>query len=214
MVKVGIFGTGNVGCALGTGLVAKGHEVMLGGREATNEKATKWVSDNGAKAKYGTLEEAAKFGEFVIIATAWTGTENAIKLCKPENLKGKLVIDATNPLNWGTSGPSLAVGHTTSGGEIVQSWLPDSKVVKCFNIVSYPQMIDPNFPGGPPDMWIAGNDADAKKKVHELLKTIGWSVIDSGDITSSRYLEPMCVLYVRHCMANGTFNCAYKLLRK
>jgi len=214
MVKVGIFGTGDVGRALGTGLIGKGHEIMLGGREATNEKATKWVSENGDKAKYGTFEDAAKFGEIIIIATLWTGTENAIKSAKPETLKGKVVIDATNPLNFGPTGPSLAVGHITSGGEIVQSWLPESKVVKCFNIVGNMHMIDPKFPGGPPDMWIAGNDAEAKKAVTEILKTIGWSVIDTGDITGSRLLEPMCLLIVRYMMSSGNFNCAWKLLRK
>jgi len=211
--NIGILGTGDVGRVLGAGLLKKGYNVMIGSRDTNNEKLQKWISENPS-GKAGTFEETAKFGDLIIIATLWTGTENALKLAGPDNFKGKVVIDATNPLNFTPSGPELAVGHTNSGGEIVQSWLPGAHVVKAFNIVGNAHMIDPNFPGGPPDMWIAGNDSGAKGKITEFLKSLGWDVIDAGDITASRLLEPMCILWVKYGFMNKSWNHAFKLLKK
>jgi len=211
--NVGILGTGDVGRVLASGLLKKGYNVMLGSRDVANEKLQKWASENPS-GKVGTFEETAKFGDLVILATLWTGTENALKVAGVENLRGKVVIDATNPLNFGAKGPELAVGHTNSGGELVQSWIPESHVVKAFNSVGNAHMIDPNFPGGPPTMWIAGNDAGAKAKVTQLLVHLGWESLDAGDITASRLLEPLCILWVKHGMTHKTWNHAFKLLQK
>jgi 8-hydroxy-5-deazaflavin:NADPH oxidoreductase len=214
-MKIGILGTGDVGQRLGTGFLSIGHQVMMGSRDPKNEKLTAWVAANGKNASGGTFSDAAKFGNVIVIATLWSGTENAIRLAGPENFKDKVVIDATNPLVFSDNAPpQLALGWNNSAGEQVQRWLPGAKVVKCFNIVGNAYMINPNFPGGPPDMFIAGNDDAAKKTVTQFLEQFGWSVIDIGGIEGARLLEPMCILWLTYGLRTGTWNHAFKLLRK
>jgi predicted dinucleotide-binding enzyme len=214
--QIGILGTGDVGRALGAGFVSRGHEVKIGSREPTGDKIQKWLNENGARASAGTFAEAAKFAEIVVLATLWAGTKNAIDLANADSFAGKLVIDATNPLDFSHGmPPRLALGHTDSGGEQVQRWLPKARVVKAFNIVGNPHMVDPKFPGGPPDMWIAGNDDAAKKKVGEILRDFGWlDPIDAGGIEGARLLEPMCILWVLYGARTNTWNHAFKMLRK
>jgi predicted dinucleotide-binding enzyme len=213
-MKIGILGTGDVGRALGSGFVKHGHEVKMGSREAGNEKAETWRRENGERASAGTFADAAAFGEVVIVATLWTGTENALRLAGPDNLKGKTVIDTVNPLDFSAGVPRLAIGTIDSAGEQIQRWLPDAHVVKAFNIIGNAHMVDPQFPGGPPDMIIAGNDAGAKQRVTGILKDFGWEVIDLGGIESSRYLEPMAMVWILHYFQTKNGNHAFKLLRK
>jgi 8-hydroxy-5-deazaflavin:NADPH oxidoreductase len=212
-MKIGILGTGDVGRALGTGFVKHGHEVKIGSRQAGNEKAETWRQETGEKASTGTFADAAAFGDVVVVSTLWTGTENALRLAGPENFKGKTVIDTINPLDFSTGAPRLALGTTDSAGEQVQRWLPDAHVVKAFNIVGNAHMVDPQFPGGPPDMFIAGDDAGAKETVGGILKDFGWEVIDLGGIESSRYLEPMAMVWILHAFQLKKGNHAFKLLR-
>jgi len=213
-MKIGILGTGDVGRALGTGFVKHGHAVKIGSRQAGNEKAEKWRQETGEKASTGTFADAAAFGDVIVVATLWTGTENALRLAGPENFKGKTVIDTVNPLDFSTGAPRLALGTTDSAGEQVQRWLPDAHVVKAFNIIGNAHMVDPQFPGGPPDMFIAGDDAGAKETVGGILKDFGWEVIDLGGIESSRYLEPMAMVWILHAFQLKKGNHAFKLLRK
>lgn len=213
-MKIGIFGTGDVGRALGTGFIALGHEVKMGSRDAHNEKAVAWASTSGINASTGTFAEAVKFGDVIVLALLWAGTENALKLAGVENFAGKVVIDATNPLVFTPKGPALVLGHTDSAGEQVQRWLPSAHIVKAFNIVGYAHMFKPDFPGGPPDMFICGNDAGAKRTVTEILNDFGWPAIDVGGIEGSRMLEPLCLLWVSYAVNAGNGNHAFKLLRK
>ncbi|HEY3447820.1 MAG TPA: NAD(P)-binding domain-containing protein [Myxococcales bacterium] len=212
--KIGILGTGDVGRVLASGFVEAGHEVMLGSRDAKNEKVTQWVAKAGPRGKGGTFADAAKFGEVIVLATLWGGTENALQLAGAENLAGKILMDATNPLAQTPTGPSLALGHTDSGGEQVQRWAPKAKVVKVYNTVGNAHMIHPSFPGGPPDMFLCGNDAEAKRTVAGFVKGFGWDVVDVGGIEGSRLLEPMCLLWVGYGMRTNSWNHAFKLLRK
>ncbi|MBK8184528.1 MAG: NAD(P)-binding domain-containing protein [Candidatus Competibacteraceae bacterium] len=214
-MKIGILGTGNVGQALGSGFAQLGHEVKMGSRDPRQEKVKDWVTKVGANASAGTFAEAAAFSELAVLCTIWNGTENAIRLAGPNNLAGKIVIDTTNPLDFsGGIPPKLAVGHTDSAGEKIQRWLPDAKVVKAFNIVGSPHMFRPDFAGGPPDMFICGDDDGAKATVTEVLKAFGWSVVDIGDIDCARYLEPMAMVWIRHFFRINSVNHAFKLLRK
>lgn len=213
-LKIGILGTGDVGRALGNGFVSLGCQVMMGSREAGNEKAAAWARGAGELASSGTFAEAAAFADIVVLATLWSGTENALRLAGAENLAGKILIDTTNPLSFGPQGPSLAIGHTDSGGESVQRWAAQAKVVKAWNIVGNPHMFQPSFPGGPPDMFIAGNDADAKVKVSEILAAFGWQVVDLGSIEMSRYLEPLAMVWIMTYFRTKSGNHAIKLLRK
>ena len=214
-MKIGILGSGDVGQVLGAGFAGLGHEVLLGSRDPLQEKVRAWVEKMGRGVKAGTFAEAAAFGELAVLATVWEGTENALRLAGPERLVGKVVIDATNPLDF-SSGmpPKLAVGHTTSGGEKVQGWLPAARVVKAFNTVGNPHMVKPQFPGGPPDMFICGNDARARETVSGLLRAFGWSSIDLGGIDRSRLLEPLAMIWILHFVNTRSGNHAFKLLTK
>jgi len=212
-MKVGILGSGDVGQALGKGFLSRGHEVKIGSRDP--KKLADWVKANGPKASSGKFDEVAKWGELIVLATLWAGTKGAIDLAGPANMKGKVVMDVTNPLVMEEGKPlRLALGHTDSGGEQVQRWLPGAKVIKAFNTVGYAHMIDPKFPGGPPDMFLAGDDAGAKKTVSDITKSFGWGVIDVGGLEGARLTEPLCILWVGYGIATGTWDHAFKLLRK
>jgi len=198
--RVGVLGTGDVGKALARGFQSRGCDVKIGSREK--------------KGDFVTFEEAAQHGELVALATRWSATDNVLKLAGAANLAGKIVIDATNPLKEVDGRPvGLERGWDDSGGEQVQRWLPDSKVVKAFNIVGNALMVDPKLPGGPPTMMIAGNDDGAKKHVTDILTDFGWETIDLGGIEGSRLLEPMMWVWVQTAMKSGKWMQAFKMLR-
>ncbi len=103
-MKIGIIGTGTVGKALGTGFTELGNEVRMGSREDGNDASREWATATGANASVGTFADAAAFGEIVILATGWGGTENAVNMAGKENLAGKVVMDITNPLVFTAAG--------------------------------------------------------------------------------------------------------------
>jgi predicted dinucleotide-binding enzyme len=214
-MRVGILGTGDVGRALGRGFAQLGHQVKMGSREANNSKAKAWAAETGPAASTGSFAEAAQFAELAVLCILWSGTENALRMAGARNLTGKVLIDATNPLVF-TPGapPALALGQTDSGGEQVQRWAPQARVVKAFNIVGNAHMFKPQFPGGPPDMFICGNDGGAKTTVTGILTAFGWNTIDTGGIEGARLLEPLCILWVLYGMRTNTWDHAFKLLRK
>jgi hypothetical protein len=211
-MKVGIIGSGDVGQRLGDAFVELGHSVKIGTRDP--QKLAAWVAKHKTRASAGSFSDAASFGDIVVIATAWSGTASAIEMAGPASMAGKVVIDVTNPLDDSTMPPRLAIGHTDSAGETVQRMLPDAKVVKAFNIVGNPHMFRPDFPGGRPTMFIAGNDDGAKKMVTDILTAFGWESIDIGGIEGSRLLEPLAMLWITYYFRTNTGNHAFKLLRK
>ena len=169
----------------------------------------------GPRASTGTFADAAAFGGIIVLATLGVANEDALNAAGPERLRGKIVIDSTNPLDFSAGmPPRLAVAGQDSGGERVQRLLPGAHVVKAFNTVGNAFMFRPQFPGGPPDMFIAGNDEGAKKEVTGILKDFGWGVVDLGGIEASRYLEAMCMVWVLSAARSGNWNQAFKMLRK
>ncbi len=216
-MKVGIIGSGDVGRKLADGFIELGHSVRIGSRDPNQSKITEWIDKHGKEnASSGTFADTAVFGEIIVLATLWTGTSEAIHLANPQNLANKVVIDVTNPLDFSKGmPPTLIIGHTDSAGEIIQRMLPDSKVVKSFNIVGNPHMIHPDFPGGKPTMFICGNDEGAKKIVtNDILSRFGWETIDIGGIAGSRLLEPLALLWILHYYRTGSGDHAFKLLNK
>jgi hypothetical protein len=213
-MKVGILGTGDVGKALGRGFLALGHSVLMGAREASNPKAAAWVKESGPKASAGTFAQAAKDGDVVVLATLGTATEDVLRGTGPEPFKGKLVLDATNPLDFSKGSPKLVGGVGDSGGERHQKLLPGAHVVKAFNTVGNAFFFKPDFPGGPPDMFLCGNDDGAKQKVAAICKDFGWNVVDLGGIDTAHYLEAMCGVWVLSAIKANTWNQAFKMLRK
>ncbi len=212
-MKIGILGSGDVGLKLADSFIATGHSVKIGTRSP--EKVASWTAKHGNRASAGSFADAASFGEIIMLATLWEGTPSALKLAGAKNFSGKVVVDVTNPLDFSKGAPpGLAVGHTDSGGETVQRLLPDARVVKAFNIVGNPQMFKPDFSGGPPTMFICGNDGCAKKSVTETLDAFGWETVDIGGIEGSRLLEPLAMLWIMYYFKTGNGNHAFKLLRK
>jgi predicted dinucleotide-binding enzyme len=172
-MKIGILGSGDVGRKLADGFIELGHQVKIGSRDPLQIKLTQWLDKHDKeKASSGTFAETASFGELIVIATLWTGTADAIRMADSNNFVGKIVIDVTNPLDFTTGmPPRLTLGHTDSAGENVLRMLPDSKVVKAFNIVGNPHMIHPDFPGGKLTMFICGDYDEAKMVVkNDILK--------------------------------------------
>jgi predicted dinucleotide-binding enzyme len=213
-MKVGILGTGDVGRSLGRGFAALGHEVKMGARTAGHEKAMAWASENGAKASQGTFADAAKFGEILVMATLGSANAEVVRLAGADNFTGKIVIDATNPLDFSTGAPDLNPKGTDSGGEALQRAVPGAKVVKAFNTINNELMFRPQMAGGPPDMFIAGNDADAKKTVTGILNEFGWpTVYDFGSIQQSRWLEAMCIAWVLACRGVNNWRLGFKMLK-
>src|SRR5919112_450203 len=219
-MKIGILGSGDVGRRLGDGLIELGHTVTIGTRNPKKSELIQWISDheaNAGKALAGSFVEAASFGETIVIATSWDGTYNAINMANPKNFNGKIVIDVTNPLDFSNGmPPKLALGHSDSAGETIQRLIPGAKVVKAFNTVGNSHFIHPDFPnGGPPTMFICGNDNHSKKFVTDnILGKFGWETIDIGGIDGARLLEPLAFLWITYYFRTGIGDHAFKLLRK
>jgi predicted dinucleotide-binding enzyme len=218
-MKIGILGSGIVGQALAAGFIKVGHEVRIGTAHPEKEALVAWASQHHASDFITTFAQAAAFGELVFLCTHWSGTENSLKLCGVSTLKNKLVVDVTNPLD--DKGPdgqgrlSMVTGPGVSGGQQVQQWLPDSKVVKALNSIGSLHMDHPQFSEGKPVMFIAGNEQAAKKTVMHLLHELGWEdVVDIGNIEMSNSLEELCRLWCAYAFRTGTWTHAFGLLRK
>ncbi len=215
-MKIGILGTGAVGETLGSALVARGHDVKMGSRSATNEKAAAWAEKAGARASYGTFADAAAFGDVCILCTNGGGAV-AAATSAASGLAGKVVIDTTNPLDFSKGfPPSLFFRADDSLGEQVQKAVPAAKVVKALNTVNAVLMTEPKrVGGGHHDLLIAGNDAGAKQRVRELLADwFGWEhVIDLGDITGARATETYLALWVRLFKTFGTPDFTIRVVR-
>jgi len=189
-----------VGNTIGSKLVQLGHEVKMGSRTVNNPKAAEWVKANGSKASQGTFSDAAAFGEVVFNCTAGSVSLEALNLAGKENLKGKVLVDLSNPLDFSHGmPPTLTVCNNDSVGEQIQRAFPDAKVVKALNMVNCVVMVNPSLVPGDHDIMMSGNDANAKSRVREMLtKWFGWkSVVDLGDISAARGMEMYVPLWLR-----------------
>jgi 8-hydroxy-5-deazaflavin:NADPH oxidoreductase len=211
-MNIGILGTGMVGEALGTKLVSLSHKVKMGSRSASNEKAAVWVKKNGANASQGTFTDAAEFGEIILNCTKGEVALEALKMAGEENLNGKVLIDVSNPLDFSKGmPPTLTVCNTDSVGEQIQKNFPSAKVVKTFNTMNCLIMVNPRSLSGSHNIFLCGNDAGAKSKVRDLLKSFAWKeneILDLGDITASRGTEMVLPLWLRimGTLKSGAFN--------
>ncbi len=214
-MRIGILGTGDVGSILASKLVTLGNEVKMGSRTANNPKAAAWAKASGPRASAGTFEDAAKFGEVVFNCTAGSVSLEALNLAGAANLRGKVVVDVSNPLDFSKGmPPTLTVCNTDSVGEQIQRAFPDAKVVKTLNTVSHVIMVNPGLVPGEHDIFVAGNDAQGKAKVVEILKAFGWKKpIDLGDITAARGLEMLLPLWLRLYMNFQSPNFNFKIAR-
>lgn len=218
-MKIGVLGTGLVGEAIGAKLVQLGHEVKMGSRTANNEKAVAWVDKNhahAALASQGTFAEAAAFGVLIFNCTSGRSSLDALRMAGAENLKGKVLIDIANPLDFSRGmPPSLLVCNTDSLGEQIQRAFPETKVVKSLNTMNCNVMVNPALLPEDHVVFVSGNDAEAKATVTALLKDgFGWkSVIDLGDITTSRGVEMVLPLWVSLMAKLGTPLFNFKIVK-
>ena len=198
MSKIAIFGTGTVGQVIGAKLIQLGHEVKMGSRTVNNEKAAAWVKSNGVRASQGTFADAAAFAELIFNCSKGMASLEVMKMAGAENLKGKIIIDLANPLDFSTGSLTLSVCNTDSLGEQIQRAYPEAKVVKTLNTMNCNLMVNAKHVPGKHDVFICGNDASAKAEVVKLLNDFGWSSpIDLGDITGARGTEMVLPLWVR-----------------
>ena len=212
-MKIAVLGTGNVGDTIGSKLIELNHQVMMGSRTVDNEKAKAFVAKHNGKASAGTFKDAAAFGEIIFNCTAGVASLEALKLAEEKNINGKILIDIANPLDFSKGmRPSLSIVNTNSLAEEIQKAYPKAKVVKALNTTWCGLMVNPAMINGADhSTFISGNDADAKSKVKEILKSFGWlekNILDLGDITKARGTEMYLPLWLSIYGAtnNGAFN--------
>ncbi|MEO0558674.1 MAG: NAD(P)-binding domain-containing protein [Bacteroidota bacterium] len=207
-MTLAILGTGRVGTALGTAFAAAGHRIAYGSRQPRRNDVRQLVDITGDDAFAETSAEAARAGEVVILATPWEATE---ALVRSLDLAGKTVLDTTNPLAW----PELTHIASPSGGELVQTWAPEAKVVKAFCMVGADVMADTAFKGRVrPMMPVAGNDGPAKRTALELATQIGFEGLDVGGLERSAHLELMAALWIHLARSGAGREVAFGLLRR
>jgi 8-hydroxy-5-deazaflavin:NADPH oxidoreductase len=210
MKTIGIIGSGVVAKKLATGLVKKGYIVMLSSRDQSRHEELK--RETGALA--GSFEEAAVFGEIVILSVKGTVAEEVIQSLAGR-LSDKTVIDTTNPI---AEKPPVngVISYFTSFDESLMERLqrlaPDVNFVKAFNSVGNAFMIDPAFESRP-SMFICGNNDKAKSEVSGLLEKVGWDVEDMGKAEAARAIEPLCMLWCIQGFLGNNWNHAFKFLK-
>jgi predicted dinucleotide-binding enzyme len=213
MKKIGVLGSGEVAQTLASGFLKHGYEVTLGSRQP--EKLAPWREKNPGGAT-GTFADAAAAGEIVVVAVKGNIVSEVLHLAGTGNLAGKVVIDATNPIADAPPDNGVLRFVTDINGsmmEKLQAEFPDARFVKAFNSVGSALMINPQFEGGPPTMFICGSDANAKREVSAILEQFGWDAEDMGGVESARAIEPLCMLW---CVRGFLFNewgHAFKLLK-
>lgn len=209
-MKIGVLGTGVTGQTIASKLVQLGHDVMMGSRDEANPKAVAWAKEEGHNALYGTFTNAAAFGEIIFNCTLGPASLDALRMAGAENLKGKILIDTSNPLNKSTDPWTLTVCNTDSLGEQIQRIFPDAKVVKTLNTVNTNVMVNPAKLIERTQVFVSGNDIEAKAQVVMILRDwFGWKeILDLGDISTARAVEMFLPLWqnLRKVIPEQRFN--------
>jgi predicted dinucleotide-binding enzyme len=211
--KIGILGSGMVAQTLGNGFLKHGYSVMLGTRDAS--KLNEW-QEKQPKGNVGSFSETGAFGEIVVLAVSGKFAQDALQLAGKDALKGKTIIDATNPIENAPPENGVIKFFTSlneSLMEILQKASPEANFVKAFNSVGNALMVNPEFETTP-TMFICGNNEQAKKETSEILTTFGYETADFGGVESARAIEPLCILWCIPGMLRQEWSHAFKLLKK
>jgi len=214
-MRIGIIGSGEVGQTLGTAFLTEGHEVMLGTRNPGKEEVKKWKQAN-PKGQCSTFGVTAQFGDLLVLAVAGSAAEAAIKQAGTSHFTNKVLIDVTNPIAAAAPQDGVLSFFTKpdeSLMEQLQKLIPQAKLVKAFNSVGNAQMYKPTVKGGPPTMFICGNDESAKKTVTGILTAFGWETADMGKAIAARAIEPLCILWCIPGFLQNQWTHAFKLLK-
>jgi predicted dinucleotide-binding enzyme len=213
--KVGILGSGMVGQALANGFIGLGHEVMIG--TSDKNKHAELGEKTAGKAKVGSFSDAARFGRIIVFAVKGTGAEEVLRSAGADNLAGKTVIDTTNPI---TDDPPVdgVLKYFTSPNESLmerlQNAAPEAHFVKAFCSVGGALMVNPDFGGVKPTMFICGNHESAKNEVEEILVQFGWEIEDMGTSEAARAIEPLAMLWCIPGFRHKQWMHAFKLLKR
>jgi hypothetical protein len=212
MTTFGVLGSGQVAQTLARGLKKHGYEVRIASRDPG--KLASFSSEAGIAR--GSFSEVAAWADAVVLAVLGRAAQEALALAGAGNLRGKLVIDATNPIS--DEPPVDGVlrfftGPNESLMERLQAAHPDAHLVKAFSCVGNALMVDPQLPGGRPTMFYCGNDAQAKATVAHLLEQFGWEAADMGTAAAARAIEPLCQLWCIPGFRENRWMHAFKLLR-
>lgn len=212
-MKVGVLGSGDVAKTLAAGFLKHGHQVTVGSRSPG--KLEDWIQQN-PRAAAGSFADAAAFGEVVVLAVKGKAAFEALRLAGAENLAAKPIIDATNPID--DAPPVKGVlpfftDHTESLMEMLQREFASAHFVKCFNSVGAPCMVNPQFSGGKPTMFICGNNDGAKQVVTGILDQLDWETADMGGAEAARAIEPLCMLWCIPGFLRNDWLHAFKLLK-
>ena len=214
-MNIGIIGSGIVAQTLGSGFIKHGYNVMLGTRNP--KKLNDWKSAGGAKASVGSFADAAKTGGILVLAVKGTQAESAINLAGAENLSGKTVIDATNPIADAPPVNGVLQFFTDlnkSLMENLQEKFPKANFVKAFSSIGAASMVNPDYKGIKPTMFIAGNNDAAKNQVKEILNKFGWEIEDCGSAEGARAIEPLCMLWCIPGFRENRWTHAFKVLKR
>lgn len=184
-----------MGSALGAGWSKAGHKIIFGSREPKSQKMLELSQSTGAAT--GSNQQAAE-ADVVVLTMPWPAVNEVVSGLQ---LSGKVVVDVTNPLLPDLSG--LEVGTTTSAAELVAQRAKGARVVKAFNTVGFNVMAHPQFRDGSAVMFYCGDDAKAKKTVHQLAADLGFDPHDAGPLTQARYLEPFAMLWITLALKQG-----------
>ena len=213
MKKIGIIGSGIVAQTLGTGFLKHGYQVMLG--TSDKSKLADWQKSAGANALVGSFAEAEEFGEIIVLAVKGTKAKTVLGIMGHENLRGKTVIDTTNPIADAPPVNGVLKFFTAldkSLMEELQETVPTANFVKAFNSVGSPFMVNPSFESKP-TMFICGNNENAKKEVSLIIDLFGWETADFGKAESARAIEPLCMLWCINGLTRNEWTHAFKLLK-
>jgi hypothetical protein len=214
MKKIGILGSGAVAQTLGNGFLKHGYEVMLSTRDTS--KLGSWKEKGGAHAHVGSFEEAAIYGDIVVLAVLGRVAADVLESAGPQNLLGKTVIDTTNPIAEAPPENGLLKFFTDLDEalmEQLQERFPEIHFVKSFSCVGNPFMVNPSFKDGKPTMFMCGNNIHAKEEVYTILEQFGWDIADMGKVEAARAIEPLCMLWCIPGFINNQWSHAFKLIK-
>ena len=210
--KIGVLGSAIVGQTLAAGFLKLGFETRIGTREPA--KLAEWAKTSGV----GVVkpDEVARFADIVVLAVKGAVAEEVLQLAGPANLDGKLILDATNPIAAAPPEGGVLKFFTSlddSLMERLQRAHPRARFVKAWNSVGAALMVEPQLPGGPPTMFICGDDAAAKTEATAILGRFGWEAEDCGGVAAARAIEPLCMLWCIPGFLKNDWVHAFKLLR-
>ncbi|GGJ19147.1 NADPH-dependent F420 reductase [Deinococcus roseus] len=196
-MNIGILGSGMVGKAIATALLAKGHDVVIGTRDPG--KLSGWVSSQSGNLRIASPADAASHAEILVHATSGHAAIQALESAGRENLQGKVIIDISNPLDFSKGfPPTLFVKDDDSLAEQIQHAFPEARIVKSLNTLTADLMLNPQLLNGTHTIFMSGNDQDAKDQVRDLLESFGWQdILDLGDLSTARGTEMYLALWAR-----------------